>query len=71
MIAKIAGVIMAVVGGWYAHSFVVQYFESSGGASEYWSEQGTIFVTILLTIVGAAVSGVVTYYILNFFRRFD
>ncbi len=72
MIARLAGVIMAVVGGWYGHNLAVQYLgDAEGGTDAYWSEQGAIFVQILLTLFGAAVSGVATYYVLNFFRRFD
>jgi hypothetical protein len=72
MIRKVIGVIGFCVGAWVGYNYSLDICDSFGFDTEsYWSEQGEMFLQIVLTLISGGVCGVGAYFLANLFTRFD
>jgi hypothetical protein len=69
---KVAGVMAGVLGAWVGYSYAIDLIATFGmDVSDYWSKQGEVFLRVILTVGAGLVSGVLVYFLLNLFSRFD
>jgi len=69
---KVAAVIVGILGAWVGYNYALDLIATFGmDVNDYWSEQGETFLRILLTVGAGLASGVLGYFLLNVFSRFD